>query len=62
MLGAIVLTLAFFIVLPLMQTISRPPTDDLVLQTVNLTNVPPPPSPPPEEHREEEPQTDEKPP
>jgi len=49
------LTLAFFLVLPLMQTISRPAIDDLVLQTVNLTNVPPPPAPPPEEPEKETP-------
>ncbi len=58
--GAIGLTFAFFIVLPLMQTISQPPTDDLVLQTVNLTNVPPPPTPPPEEEPKEEPPSEDK--
>jgi protein TonB len=61
-LGALGLTLAFFIILPLMQTISQPPTDDLLLQTVNLTYVPPPPSPPPEEEAEEEPQSEDQPP
>jgi periplasmic protein TonB len=61
-LGAVGLTLALFIVLPLMQTISQPPMNDLALQTVNLADVPPPPSPPPEEEREEEPQPEEHPP
>jgi protein TonB len=60
-LGAAGLTLAFFIVLPLMQTISRPAKDDLVLQTVDLANVPPPP-PPPEEQVKQESQPEEKPP
>lgn len=59
---AAALTLAFFLVLPLMQTISRPPIDDLVLQTVNLTNVPPPPAPPPEEEPEKETPSEEQPP
>ncbi len=59
---AVGLTLAFFIVLPLMQTISQPPTDDLVLQTVNLTNVPPPPAPPEEKEKQEESQPEERPP
>jgi protein TonB len=60
-LGAAGLTLAFFIVLPLMQTISRPPTDDLLLQSVDVADVPPPP-PPPEEERKEESEPEEKPP
>jgi protein TonB len=62
LLGAAGLTLAVLLVLPLMQTISQPPTDDLVLQTVNVADVPPPPAPPPEEEREEESQSQEQPP
>jgi protein TonB len=61
-LGAVGLTLAFFIVLPLMQSISQPPAEDLVLQSVNLANVPPPPATPPEEEPEQEQQPEEKPP
>jgi len=61
--GAFGMTLLFFCVLPLMQTISRPLTDDLFLQDVDLGNVetPPPPAPP-EEEPEEEPELDEQPP
>ncbi len=58
--GAILLTLAFFLVLPFMQTINKPLDDDLVLQTVTSGDVPPPP-PPIEEQPEEEPEPEEKP-
>ncbi len=57
LLGAVGLTLLFFLVLPLMQTITQPRDHDLSLQTVGLANVPPPPPPPepePEEEEEEE--------
>ena len=60
-LGAVGLTLAFFLILPLMQTISKPPAMDLVLVPVDSAYVPPPP-PPPEEEPEEEPEPDEDPP
>jgi protein TonB len=61
--GAIGLTLAFFIVLPLMQTIGKPPTNDLMLQSVDLANIePPPPSPPVEEEPEPEPEPEDAPP
>jgi protein TonB len=53
LLGASALTLVFFIILPLMQTIGDSPVDDLLLQTVDTANVPPPP-PPPEPEQEEE--------
>ena len=59
--GAVGLTLVFFLVLPLMQAINKPPTGDLVMQTVDVANVPPPP-PPPEEEPEEEPEPEEQPP
>jgi protein TonB len=63
LLGAVTLTFAFFIVLPLMQTISRPPADDLPLQTVDLAHAEPPPPPPPQdEEPEPEPQPEETPP
>ncbi len=60
-LGAAGLTLAFFLVLPLMQTISRPPESDLVVRDVYTGEVPSPP-PPPEEEPEEEPEPQEQPP
>jgi protein TonB len=60
--GAVVLTLAFFIVLPLMQTISKPPTDDLVLTAVDVGNLEPPPPPPPVEEPDSEPEPEEPPP
>ena len=52
--GAVSLTLVFFLVLPLMQTIAKPPTADLVIQSVD-TVEPPPPDPVVEEEHEEEP-------
>ena len=52
--GAISLTLVFFLVLPLMQTIAKSPTADLVIQSVN-TIEPPPPDPIVDEQEEEEP-------
>jgi protein TonB len=63
LIGAIVLTFAFFIVLPLMQTISKPPADDLTLQTVDLAQIePPPPTPEVEEEPEPESEPEEAPP
>lgn len=59
-LGALGLTLVFFLVLPLMQTINKPPTTDLTVQQVDTVNAPPP--PPPEEEPEEEPEPEEPPP
>jgi len=54
-LGAAALTVLFFIILPLMQTIGDSPVDDLLLQTVDTANVPPPPPPPePEQEKEQE--------
>ncbi len=47
--GAAGLTLAVFMVLPLMQTITRPVTPDLIVQEVSTVDLPPPPPPPPEE-------------
>jgi protein TonB len=60
--GAVFLTLAFFIVLPLMQTISKPPTNDLFLSEVDLASLEPPPPPPVEEEPEPEPEAEEEPP
>jgi protein TonB len=56
-LGATGLTLIFFLVLPLMQTITQPRDMDLQLTQTDIANVPPPPPPEPEqeEQKEEEP-------
>ena len=51
--GASAFTLAFFLVLPLLQRINQPLTADLSLTSVDTT-LPPPPPPPPEEEPEEE--------
>jgi len=60
-LGAISLALAFFLVLPLMQVISKPPESDLTLRSANtITDKPPPPIQ--EEEKKEEPEEEEKPP
>jgi protein TonB len=56
------MALALFIVLPLMQTISKPPTEDLFLTDVDLGNIEPPPPSPPEPEPEPEPELEEKPP
>lgn len=60
--SAIVLALAFFLVLPLMQSIHQPPVDDLIVQGIDTAAAPPPPPPPPEEEPEEEEQEEEPPP
>lgn len=53
--GSVALTLAFFLVLPLLQTITKPPGADMMLQPVDTANIPPPPPPPePEPEKEEE--------
>jgi len=60
--SAIVLALAFFLVLPLMQSINQPPTEDVMIHGAVDTATPPPPPPPPEEEPEEEEQREEPPP
>jgi protein TonB len=60
-LGALALTLCFFLVLPLIQAITKAPTADLTLAQADTTELPPPP-PPPEEEPEEEPEPEEPPP
>jgi periplasmic protein TonB len=60
-LGAVALTLVFFLVLPLTQIINKPPATDLIVRSVD-TALPPPPPPPPEEEPEKEPEKEEKPP
>jgi protein TonB len=60
--GAVGLTILFFLVLPLFQVISKPPTDNLAFQTVDTANLPPPPPPPEDEPEEEEEEVEEEPP
>lgn len=56
-LSSFIFTLILFLVLPIMQTINKPFTKDLVVRTVDTVNVPPPPPPPePEMEQEQEPQ------
>lgn len=52
--GASVLTLAFFLVLPIMQAIGAGPADDMDLTDFDTANIPPPPPPPVEEEPEPE--------
>lgn len=59
--GAVGLTLAFFLVLPLMQAISQSPAPDTLVYSVDAV-APPPPPPPPEEEPPDEPEQEEKPP
>lgn len=58
-LGASALTLAFFLVLPLMEAIGQTNESDLIVQSVDVADLPPPPppveeEPEPEEQKEEE--------
>lgn len=59
--GAAALTLAFFLVLPLMQSISKPPENDTMVRSVDTATLPPPP-PPPEPEPEKQEKPEEKPP
>jgi protein TonB len=56
--GSVALTTAFFLVLPLIQAIAKPPSTDLMLTAVETANLPPPP-PPPEPEPEKEPEPEE---
>jgi protein TonB len=51
--GAIGLTLLLFMVLPLMQHLSKPPATDLIVQTVDMAKLEAPPPPVQEEVKEE---------
>lgn len=59
--GALGLTLAFFLILPLIQAITTAPAADLILLQAETANVPPPP-PPEEEKPKPEEEPEEKPP
>lgn len=53
-LSAAAVTLALFMVLPLMETIGSPSSRDLLVRSVDVGHLPPPPPPPPPEEMEEE--------
>ncbi len=59
--GAISLTLGCFLVLPLIQSLSKPPKTDLMVQSIDTALLEPPP-PPPEEEEPEEPEEEPEPP
>lgn len=59
--SAALITVGLFLLLPILQTISKPPTADLVVRNVDVANVPPPPAPP-EQEQEQEPEEQETPP
>lgn len=59
--GALALTLVFLLVLPLMQTLSKPPATDLVVQSVDTATLEAP-DPPPEPEAQDEPEPEQKPP
>ncbi|GJM23133.1 MAG: hypothetical protein DHS20C15_30480 [Planctomycetota bacterium] len=60
--GAAAFTLAFFLVLPLLQALTAPPKHDTMVQGIDTVAEPPPPPPPVEEEPEEEPEPEEPPP
>ena len=53
LLGAVVMTLALFLILPVLEAINADPTDKFIVQSVSTANVPPPPPPPEEKPKEE---------
>ncbi|MEJ5259717.1 MAG: energy transducer TonB [Anaerohalosphaeraceae bacterium] len=61
LLGGIGLTLLFFLILPLMQTLAKPPAADLILRPVDTARLDAPP-PPPEEKPPQEPEPEDSPP
>ena len=59
--GSVALTLFFFLVLPLMQTLAKPPATDLTVHAMDTAKLEAP-EPPPEMEPEEKPEPKEKPP
>lgn len=59
---SVVVSLALFMILPVLQVITKPPAKDLTIRTVDVANVPPPPPPPMEEQEEPEPEEEPPPP
>lgn len=60
--GGLVLTLLVFLVLPVMETIGKPPTADLTLQSIDTAELPPPPDVPLPEPEQKPPEPEDKPP
>ena len=54
MAGTILITVGLFLVLPFLQTISKPPAKDLMVRDVDVADLPLPPPPPPEEEKKQE--------
>ncbi len=59
--GSLGLTLSFFMVLPLMQTLNKPPKSNMVVRSVDTGKLEAP-DPPPEPEEPEEPEPEEEPP
>lgn len=59
---ALVVSLALFMILPVLQVITKPLAKDLTIRTVDVANVPPPPPPPMEEEKPPEPEDEPPPP
>ncbi len=57
-----VVALGVFMILPILQVITQPPSKDLTIRTADVANVPPPPPPPMEEPEEPEPEEEPPPP
>lgn len=57
--GGLFITLAYFMVLPLLQTIGRPPQEQLQVRSIGVVEEPPP--PPPQMIEEKEPEEQKKP-
>ena len=52
--AASVVTFAYFLILPLLESIGRPPKDEYDVRSISVVEEPPPPPPPMEEEKEEE--------
>lgn len=61
-LGALAFTVAFFLVLPLIQAITQPSSGDLLVRAADTAELPPPPEVPDQPEPEEEPEPEEQPP
>ncbi|MFO1055139.1 MAG: energy transducer TonB [Planctomycetota bacterium] len=61
-LGASAATILFFLLLPMIEAITKSSKADLTVRTVDAAALPPPPPPPPPEQKEEEKKQDDKPP
>lgn len=59
LIGGLLITLAYFLVLPFLQTIGRPPQERLQVRSIGVVEEAPP--PPPQMAQEEEPEEEEKP-